>query len=172
MSKKIFKRILSMTLIATLLIQILPATAKGAEIETTATSELSITQQTGLSDIYEYQTYDAGRAGTINVNTYTGKMHLRRTDMSLSGERMPMEVTFYFDAVNGILDSPYGNSGRIYTTRLYTFKERFISIKTKTEPICTSKILERLPRMDCRYGQSRPPMESVIRELCSIDLRM
>lgn len=53
MSKKIFKRILSMTLIATLLIQILPATAKGAEIDTTATSELSITQQTGLSDIYE-----------------------------------------------------------------------------------------------------------------------
>ena len=108
MSKKIFKRILSMTLIATLLIQILPATAKGAEIDTTATSELSITQQTGLSDIYEYQTYDAGRAGTINVNTYTGKMHLRRTDMSLSGERMPMEVAFYFDTVNGILDSPYG----------------------------------------------------------------
>lgn len=108
MFKKYFKRVLSMVLVATLLIQSLPATAKGAEISTTATGELTVATQTGLSDIYEYQTYDAGRAGTVTINNYTGKLHVKRTDMILSGERMPMEITFYYDGVNGTSGAPYG----------------------------------------------------------------
>ena len=112
MFKRYFKRILSIVLIAALLIQILPATAKGAEISTTATEELSIVTQTGLSDMYEYQVYDAGRAGTVKVNTYTGKLYVKRTDMTLSGERMPMEITFYYDGINGTYIY-FQNSGNV-----------------------------------------------------------
>ena len=99
--KHLWKKIISMVLIAALLIQVLPATAKGAElVTTTPTEELEMESRTGLSDMYEYLTYDAGKAGTINVNTYTGNLHVTRTDMNFSGERMPVDITFYYDTEN------------------------------------------------------------------------
>ena len=69
MIKNYWKKALSMMLIAALLIQILPATAKGAEIDASADAVTyaapSCELQTGLSDMYEYQTYDVGKAGTL-----------------------------------------------------------------------------------------------------------
>ncbi|MBQ8627050.1 MAG: hypothetical protein IJ419_12890, partial [Agathobacter sp.] len=105
--KKYWKRILSMMLIAALLIQILPATAKGEEI-TILDEDLECEPQTGLADMYEYLTYDAGKAGMVQVNTYTGEPHVRRTDISLGGERMPVEIEFYFDPENQFYKNPYG----------------------------------------------------------------
>ena len=105
---KYVKKALAMTLIAALLIQILPATAKGAALTTNTFEEPEAELQTGLSDIYEYETYEVGKAGTINVNTYTGKTHIRRTDMTLGGERMPVVIEFYYDPVNTAKQNPYG----------------------------------------------------------------
>ena len=108
--KHLWKKVLSMVLIAALLIQVLPATAKGAELTTTTTTEeLEMNPQTGLADMYEYLTYNVGKAGTIYFNTYTGKIHVRRTDLSLGGERLPLKIEFYYDPVNFEMASfPYG----------------------------------------------------------------
>ena len=95
--KHLWKKILSMVLIAALLIQVLPATAKGEEL---LTENLDMEPKTGLSDMYEYLTYDVGKAGIINVNTYTGNMHITRTDMNFGGERMPVDIKFYYDVEN------------------------------------------------------------------------
>ncbi len=113
MIKNYWKKALSMMLIAALLIQILPATAKGAEIDASADAVTyaapSCELQTGLSDMYEYQTYDVGKAGTLYLNTYSGYPHVKRTDFTYGGERMPVEISFYFDPVNDFTtNNPYG----------------------------------------------------------------
>ena len=103
--KHLWKKIVSMVLIAALLVQVLPATAKGAEL---LPDEFE--PQTGLSDMYEYLTYDVGKAGTLNINTYKDEMHIRRTDISLGGERLPVDIEFYYDPVNySYAAKPYGH---------------------------------------------------------------
>jgi len=102
--KHLWKKIISMVLIAALLIQVLPATAQGAVY-----LSQDFEPQTGLSDMYEYLTYDVGKAGTLYVNTYTGEPHIRRIDYAFIGERMPVELEFYYDPVNeDVSANPYG----------------------------------------------------------------
>ena len=122
-----------MVLVATLLIQILPATAKGAEITEAEPENLTIEAQTGLSDMYEYLTYDAGRAGTIHINTYTGKAHVRRTDMTLSSERMPMEISFYYDETNTEPLNPYGRGWTNIYSQLLIYNSADERYKYKNE---------------------------------------
>ncbi len=66
-----------------------------------------------MSTIYEYQPFDIGKAGTAYLNTYLSTLHVRRSDLSLGGNRLPVNIEFYYDAEN-ILDTdsaevnPYG----------------------------------------------------------------
>ena len=67
--------------------------------------------QTGYSYLYNYESFDAGKAGIVNVNDYLGTVHLRRSDLSLDGLRMPVNIEFYYDPVNISdmgNDMPYG----------------------------------------------------------------
>lgn len=102
--KHLWKKIISMVLIAALLIQVLPVTAQGAIY-----LSFNFGTQTGLSDIYEYLTYDAGKAGIIYANAYTGEPHIRRTEYDFCGEGMPLQLELYYDPVNEeISTNPYG----------------------------------------------------------------
>ena len=69
--------------------------------------------QTGMSELYEYDSLEIGHAGTAYLNTFRALLHLRRTDLDLGGNRLPITVEFYYDSEN-ILDedvtqvNPYG----------------------------------------------------------------
>lgn len=68
-------------------------------------SPLTCEAQTGLSGIYDYTTLDTNGCGTIYVNQYRGILHIRRGDFTLGGERLPVEIEFYYDPAN-IADFP------------------------------------------------------------------
>lgn len=77
--------------------------------ETPAAPEMD--PQTGYSFLYDYESFDAGKAGVVNVNDYLGTVHLRRSDLSLDGLRLPINIEFYYDPINVTdmgNDTPYG----------------------------------------------------------------
>lgn len=102
---KNWKRIISMVLVLALLVQVTPLAVRAEE---TYPADLECDPQTGMSALYEYTPFDTGMAGTAYVNTYLGTLHLRRNDLSLGGERMPVAIGFYYDPVNDISSNPYG----------------------------------------------------------------
>ncbi len=110
MLKKYWKNAISLVLVVALLIGILPTVAYAQDVLPT---ELECDTQTGMSTIYEYQPFDIGKAGTAYLNTYLSTLHVRRSDLSLGGNRLPVNIEFYYDAEN-ILDAdsaevnPYG----------------------------------------------------------------
>ncbi len=97
MFMKWFKRIISTILILVLITQVSPLMVLANE---SYLENLTCNPQTGLSSMYEYETFDAGMAGTAYVNTYTGELHLRRSDLSLGGNRLPVSIEFYYDPAN------------------------------------------------------------------------
>lgn len=103
--KKLWKRILSIILVAALCIQNASYIVYADE---TTSGELSCSAQTGKSGIYEYTSFDAGSAGVLDVNLYLGTLHLCRTDLDIGGERMPVSIGFYFEPVNATSLNPYG----------------------------------------------------------------
>ncbi len=48
-------------------------------------------------DMFEFSTVDMGRAGTIHFNQYTGTFYLVRTDLGLSGNRLPVTTGAVYD---------------------------------------------------------------------------
>lgn len=110
MLKKYWKNAISLVLVVALLIGILPTAAHAQDALPT---DLECDAQTGMSTIYEYQPFDIGKAGTAYLNTYLSTLHVRRSDLSLGGNRLPVNIEFYYDAEN-ILDAdsaevnPYG----------------------------------------------------------------
>ena len=46
------------------------------------------------NDNYEYLSQEIGRAGSVNVNTFTRGLTLNRSDLSMDGLRMPAEISF------------------------------------------------------------------------------
>lgn len=105
MFNKHWKKIISMILVLALLLQITPLAVRAEE---TYPSDLECDPQTGLSPLYEHTPFDAGTAGTAYLNTYLGTMHIRRSDLYLGGERMPVEIEFYHDPTNDVSGNPYG----------------------------------------------------------------
>ena len=103
--KKHWKRILSIILVAAICMQDASYIVYADE---NPPEELSCEAQTGKSGIYEYTSFDAGSAGALDVNLYLGTLHLRRTDLDIGGERMPVAIEFYFDPVNVTVGNPYG----------------------------------------------------------------
>lgn len=100
-----WKKAISMLLVFVLLIQVTPLSIHAEEVYP---SDLTCDPQTGMSDLYEYTPFDAGIAGTAYLNNYLGTLHLRRSDLSLGGERMPVTIEFYYDPANDSVCDPYG----------------------------------------------------------------
>lgn len=94
-----------MVLVFALLLQIVPF---NAYTEESLPSNLVCDSQTGMSALYEYTPFNIGMAGTAYVNAYLGALHLRRSDLSLGGERMPVLIEFYYDTANDFTNNPYG----------------------------------------------------------------
>ncbi len=69
---------------------------------------------TGTNDSFEYLTQEIGRAGTVNVNTFTRALSLNRSDMSMDGLRLPTGVSFnYNPAINSFIDIFLGMSNEL-----------------------------------------------------------
>lgn len=105
MFSKHWKKIISMVLALALLLQVTPLAVHAEE---TLPADLECDPQTGMSSLYEYTPFDIWYAGTAYVNTYLGDLHLRRSDLTLGGERMPVTIEFYYDDVNDGIGNPYG----------------------------------------------------------------
>ena len=90
--KKYWKNAISLILVVALLIGILPTAAHAQDALPT---DLECDAQTGISTIYEYQPFDIGKAGTAYLNTYLSTLHVRRSDLSLGGNRLPVNIEFW-----------------------------------------------------------------------------
>jgi len=51
----------------------------------------------GLEDLWTYTSQDMGRAGTAFVNNSTGNLTLMRDDLSISGGKMPVGITSFYN---------------------------------------------------------------------------
>jgi len=51
----------------------------------------------GLEDLWTYTTQDMGRAGTAFVNNNTGNLTLMRDDISISGGKLPVGITSFYN---------------------------------------------------------------------------
>ncbi len=105
MKNRLNRSILAVVLIISLLFQQVSASAQGGNNTSSP--------QTGHSSTYDYLQYDTGSAGTLYVNQYTTKPHVRRSDLTLGGNRMPVEIEFWYDEENLSNDltasaNPYG----------------------------------------------------------------
>ena len=59
----------------------------------------------GYNSEFEYISQDIGRAGTFNVNTFTRSLSAYREDLSMSGNRMPVNLAFnYNSALSGFTE--------------------------------------------------------------------
>ena len=67
---------------------------------------------TGIESYWDYTSADATRAGTVSVNDYTGNLVVSRTDMAYSGNRMPANILFTYNANDNFNNIGYGNGWR------------------------------------------------------------
>ncbi len=66
------------------------------------------------NDSFEYLTQEVGRAGTINVNTFSRSVSLMRSDLSMDGLRMPVTIgnnynssfDTFFEMFSGLIGDP------------------------------------------------------------------
>lgn len=104
---KQFRKVIAVFLSICITVSIMSVAAYADE--TPAAPEME--PQTGYSSLYDYESFDAGKAGVMCVNDYLGTVHLRRSDFSLDGLRLPVNIEFYYDPVNVAdmgNDTPYG----------------------------------------------------------------
>lgn len=157
MFSKYWKKIISMVLVLALLLQVTPLAVRAEE---TLPADLECDPQTGLSGLYEYTPFDIWYAGTAYVNTYLGDLHLRRSDLTLGGERMPVTIEFYFDDVNDGAGNPYGagwsttyNQLIAYdaTTERYSYKDENGTWIYFSDPVDTTDD-EEIWYEDVQYG--------------------
>ena len=66
----------------------------------------------GLESYWDYTSASAGRAGAVSVNDYTGNLVISRTDMAYSGNRMPANISFTYNANDTGNNIGYGNGWR------------------------------------------------------------
>ncbi|MBQ7246603.1 MAG: DNRLRE domain-containing protein [Lachnospiraceae bacterium] len=59
----------------------------------------------GYESYWDYDSFDAGRAGSAGINLFTGNAVIQRTDMGFDGERMPVNITFTYNANDKDTDS-------------------------------------------------------------------
>ena len=59
---------------------------------------LSYVSHAGIEGWWEYETRSAGRAGTVHADLFNGNMVLAHTDTSMTGNRVPVSVTHYYNS--------------------------------------------------------------------------
>lgn len=115
----------------------------------------------GYNSEYEYLTQDIGRAGTFNVNTFTRSLSAYREDLSMSGNRMPVNLAFnYNSALSGFTEwqkeldsafneenytlySPYGdNWSPNYLKQIFTIDDTQYFYFTETGSIVVFNVSE------------------------------
>ena len=77
----------------------------------------------GYNDVYDYQTQDLGRAGTSYINNFTRDLFIKRDDISLSGNIMPVTISFMY------------NPALIQKTDKYAYISGNLSSEDITKPI-------------------------------------
>ena len=88
------------------------STTKRAYLDSYCT--IDYVDTTGTNDSFEYLTQEIGRAGTVNVNTFTRALSLNRSDLSMDGLRLPTGVSFnYNPAINSFIDIFLGMSNEL-----------------------------------------------------------
>lgn len=78
-------------------------TSEYASPQYTPVIEYSFVESTGLSDKFEYHTQNAGRAGTVSVNNFTGGMFIERDEIGIDGKIMPVNIKQYFSTASADL---------------------------------------------------------------------
>ena len=58
--------------------------------------EIEYVETYGMRDIYDYHSMSAGRAGTINVNDFTGTSYIERDELGIDGNIMPVHIKRYY----------------------------------------------------------------------------
>ncbi len=101
-------------------------------------------------DGYAYSTVDMGRAGTVNFNQYTGTFYLERSDLSLSGNLMPVTTGAIYDpwfqnsSLTGSLGAYWNNTNFLCVTRDSQYTETVTNDDETTSTVTrtTLKIFE------------------------------
>ena len=65
----------------------------------------------GYDSRYNYHTQNVGTAGTVYINDFTREMFIKREDISVDGNIMPLSVSFMY---NSALSNHIENSGKNY----------------------------------------------------------
>ena len=60
-------------------------------------------ETSGYNDIYDYHTQDVGRAGTSYINDFTQRLFIKRDDIGISGNIMPVNVSFMYNPAQVVI---------------------------------------------------------------------
>ena len=63
----------------------------------------------GLEDYWSYETVDLERSGTININDFSGSLVWTHNDISLNGNRLPIQISHIYNSSQGYVTNPYTN---------------------------------------------------------------
>ena len=66
---------------------------------------VSYISHAGLSGRWQYESQSAGRAGTVNVDLFNGNMVLAHSDTAMSGSRMPVSISHYYNSCQSMPDA-------------------------------------------------------------------
>ncbi len=69
--------------------------------------------QSGLEGYLSYTSMDLGRSGSVSVNNYNGNLVYTHTDLSLSGNRMPLFISHVYNVDSKDTDIGYGKGWRL-----------------------------------------------------------
>lgn len=74
------------------------------------TLTISYNTYIGLEDYWPYETVDFGRSGTAYINDYNGSLTYVHSDLSMTGNRLPLNICHIFNSNNAnIYNSVYSN---------------------------------------------------------------
>ncbi|MDE6020520.1 MAG: DNRLRE domain-containing protein, partial [Ruminococcus sp.] len=84
-------------------------------------------ETSGYNDAYSYQQNDIMRAGTSYINNFSRQLFIKRDDISIPGNIMPVELSFMYNTTifqQQEAVSPYGNNWLTnYNRLIYTFED-------------------------------------------------
>jgi YD repeat-containing protein len=76
--------------------------------------------QSGLEGYLSYTSMDLGRSGSASVNNYNGNLVYTHTDVSLSGNRMPMLISHVYNSDQKANQIGYGSGWRLNLSQIIT----------------------------------------------------
>ncbi|MBY6801068.1 DNRLRE domain-containing protein [Clostridium botulinum] len=95
-------------------------------------ANIAYVNTSGIENYWTYHSQDAGRAGTVYVNDYTGNLTLIHDDLELNGNKMPISLKHIYNTnevydtdseyVNKVKDSRYGNGFRLNLSQKIKYK--------------------------------------------------